>query len=51
MFQNYECCFYIDLELLQNRDRWNLLETGRRTFLFVPQVNINQASFSSKINQ
>ncbi|GBM87133.1 hypothetical protein AVEN_110013-1 [Araneus ventricosus] len=29
----------------------NLSETGRRTFLFVPQVNINRASFNSRTNQ
>ncbi|GBN13982.1 hypothetical protein AVEN_252670-1 [Araneus ventricosus] len=33
------------------QDRWNLSEAGRRTFLFVPQVNINRASFNSRINQ
>ncbi|GBM08292.1 hypothetical protein AVEN_101425-1 [Araneus ventricosus] len=33
------------------QDRWNLLETGRRAFLYLPQVNINRASFNSKINQ
>ncbi|GBM34238.1 hypothetical protein AVEN_60579-1 [Araneus ventricosus] len=37
------------LEIWQ--DRWNLSETGRRTFLFVPQVNINRASFNSRTNQ
>ncbi|GBN56638.1 hypothetical protein AVEN_204507-1 [Araneus ventricosus] len=33
------------------RDRWNPSETGRRTFLFVPQVNINRASFNSRTNR
>ncbi|GBM65809.1 hypothetical protein AVEN_172661-1 [Araneus ventricosus] len=33
------------------QDRWNLSETGRRTFLFVPQININRASFNSRTNQ
>ncbi|GBM84266.1 hypothetical protein AVEN_102016-1 [Araneus ventricosus] len=37
------------LEIWQ--DRWNLSETGRRNFLFVPQVNINRASFNSRTNQ
>ncbi|GBM77108.1 hypothetical protein AVEN_77626-1 [Araneus ventricosus] len=37
------------LEIWQ--DRFNLSETGRRTFLFVPQVNINRASFKSRTNQ
>ncbi|GBL86005.1 hypothetical protein AVEN_89065-1 [Araneus ventricosus] len=32
------------LEIWQ--DRWNLSETGFRTFLFVPQVNINRASLN-----
>ncbi|GBM28045.1 hypothetical protein AVEN_27434-1 [Araneus ventricosus] len=32
-------------------DRWNLSETGRRTFLFAPQVSINRASFNSRTNQ
>ncbi|GBN98516.1 hypothetical protein AVEN_192514-1 [Araneus ventricosus] len=43
---NLKKCF---LEIWQ--DRWNLSETGRRTFLFVPQVNINRASFNSRTNQ
>ncbi|GBN08155.1 hypothetical protein AVEN_1026-1 [Araneus ventricosus] len=34
------------LEIWQ--DRWNLSETGRRTFIFVPQVNVNRASFNSR---
>ncbi|GBM20185.1 hypothetical protein AVEN_5702-1 [Araneus ventricosus] len=34
-----------------SQDRWNFPETGRRTFHFVPQVDINQASFNSKIDQ
>ncbi|GBO34209.1 hypothetical protein AVEN_142208-1 [Araneus ventricosus] len=33
------------------QDRWNLSETERRTFLFVPQVNINRASFNSRTHQ
>ncbi|GBM95421.1 hypothetical protein AVEN_222851-1 [Araneus ventricosus] len=37
------------LEIWQ--DRWNLSETGRRTFIFVPQVNVNRASFNSRTNQ
>ncbi|GBM26878.1 hypothetical protein AVEN_266306-1 [Araneus ventricosus] len=36
---------------LERLDRWNLSETGRRTFLFVPKANINRASFNSRTNQ
>ncbi|GBM66720.1 hypothetical protein AVEN_197789-1 [Araneus ventricosus] len=32
------------------QDGWNLSETGRRTFLFVPEVSINRATFNSKMN-
>ncbi|GBM35575.1 hypothetical protein AVEN_121031-1 [Araneus ventricosus] len=40
-----------DKRSLARLDRWNLSETGRRTFLFAPQANINRASFNSRINQ
>ncbi|GBL63443.1 hypothetical protein AVEN_28489-1 [Araneus ventricosus] len=49
-----KCCLKKNLKkcsLVIWQDRWNLSETGRRNFHFVPQVNINRASFNSRTNQ